>query len=519
MKTIKTASVIPKWDLSSRSVNAHQANDYIFNQTNLMNYETCAIQGLSYIHRAVNRANQVYSGGVANELASEFSTIDMEHPLSSFDEVLAEVDQLYLQHAVYFHHPRYVAHLNCPVAYPAVIAEQLLSAVNSSLDTFDQSGGATLIEQKLIDWTCARLNLGEQSDGIFTSGGSQSNLMALLMARDHYAKTFQQHDIRESGLPSNSHQYRIFTSEISHFSVQKSAALLGLGHQAVVPVKTDSHFRMDMTTLQSALEQAIEQGKCPIAVVATAGTTDFGSIDPLPQIAALCQQYNIWFHVDAAYGCGLINSQQHRHKLTGIQLADSVTVDYHKSFLQPVSSSAFLLKNKQHFSLITHHADYLNPLTSDASLTPNLVDKSLQTTRRFDALKLWMTLRSMGSEGIGQVFDTVMDTAQQTYQLLQQDEEFEVIHQPEISTVVFRYLDPGLSDETLNSINSNIKDVLFEQGNCAIARTRFKHIQYLKFTLLNPETQLQHIEEILSDIKASAYLQTSALQNRELTHD
>lgn len=133
--------------------------------------------------------------------------------------------------------------------------------------------------------------------------------MALLMARDWYAKFHDQHNIRDNGLHENSRKYQIFSSEISHFSVQKSAALLGLGYNSVVSVDTDSKFKMNLFALNAALTKSIKQGNIPIAVVATAGTTDFGSIDPLEEIAIICKKYNIWFHVDAAYGCGLLSSK------------------------------------------------------------------------------------------------------------------------------------------------------------------------------------------------------------------
>ncbi len=282
-----------------------------------------------------------------------------------------------------------------------MLGEAVLSAVNSSLDTWDQSAGGTLIERRLIDWTTERIGLGPAADGIFTSGGTQSNLQALLLAREE-AKVRPEHFTR----------LRIFTSECSHFSVQKSAKLLGLGADAVISVPVDRDKRMQTVALARALEQCVAEGAVPMAVVATAGTTDFGSIDPLPEIAALCEQFATWMHVDAAYGCGLLASRERGGLLEGIAHADSVTVDYHKSFFQPVSSSAVLVRDRATLRHATYHAEYLNPRRMAEERIPNQVDKSLQTTRRFDALKLWMTLRVMlGADGIGELFDEVCDLA------------------------------------------------------------------------------------------------------------
>jgi len=475
---------------------------FVFNNDNLIQYEVGAMQGLSVLHRAIRHAEQPFSGISPSEVADLINKIDLEQPLQSLNTALIEIEELYLNNAVFFHHPKYVAHLNCPVTYPAVIAEQLLTAVNSSLDTWDQSGAATLIEQKLIDWTLQKIGMEDGADGIFTSGGTQSNLMALLVARDKAAEHHFEHNIRDCGLPVGANKFRIFCSEVSHFSVQKSAAMLGLGYDSVVSISCDERFKMDIQQLTSEVEKSIEQGLLPIAIVATMGTTDYGSIDPITEISTLCHRFNMWCHVDAAYGCGLLLSQRSRHLLDGIEKADSVTVDYHKSFMQPVSCSAFFLKDKRHFGFVTHHADYLNPLDSNSDDIPNLVDKSIQTTRRFDALKLWLTLRTMGADAVGSVFDCVMALAKQSYVLLNQDEHFEVIHQPEISTLVFRYVEESISALELNTVNNAIKERLFASGEIAIARTKFRGVQYLKFTLLNPTTTIEDIKEIVQSIKA-----------------
>ncbi|MFD2166167.1 pyridoxal phosphate-dependent decarboxylase family protein [Thalassotalea euphylliae] len=497
--TSQTALVTPE---KAHVDQVSNAEAYIFNDKNLVHYEVGAMQGLSVLHRAIRHADTPFSGITPSQAAEQVSKVDLEQPLQSLHSALLEVEELYLNNAVYFHHPKYVAHLNCPVTYPAVVAEQLLTAVNSSLDTWDQSATGTLIEQKLIDWTADKIGLGKQADGIFTSGGTQSNLMALLVARDRAGRALGDHDVRENGLPEQASKYRIFCSEVSHFSVQKSAALLGLGYNAVVSIPCDDQFKMDAHALTEQIESAKRDGLIPIAVVATMGTTDYGSIDPINEISELCKAHDMWCHVDAAYGCGLLLSQRSRELLNGIEKADSVTVDYHKSFMQPVSCSAFFLKDKSYFGLITHHADYLNPLDSRNDTTPNLVDKSIQTTRRFDALKLWVTLRTIGADGLGQMFDNVMSLAKQSYVLLNQDEEFDVIHYPEISTLVFRYTPSGVEEPLLNSLNNSIKEQLFASGEIAIARTKYKGVQYLKFTLLNPATTIEDIKEIVHAIKA-----------------
>ncbi|MGF1741339.1 aspartate aminotransferase family protein [Vibrio profundum] len=483
----------------------HEANnpsDFLFNQDNLPEYKASLKLGAKLITQRIQNIHQPFTGILPNELAENFDHIELNTPLSSLNKALEEVDNLYLKDAIYFHHPKYMAHLNCPVVYPAILAEQILSSVNSSLDTWDQSAGGTLIEQKLINWTAEKIGYSEKADGIFTSGGTQSNLMALLLARDNYCAQSGQHNIREQGLPAYSHKFRIFTSELSHFSIQKSAALLGLGYQAVISISSNDCFQMDVAALTKAVVETLNEGLIPLMVVATTGTTDFGSIDPIDGIAEVCKKYNVWMHADAAYGGGTLVSKKHRDKLANIHKADSVTVDYHKSFFQPVSCGAFFVKDRRKLALITHHAEYLNPLSQRQEGTPNLVDKSLQTTRRFDSLKLWLTLRVMGADNIGQAFDSAIDLAKRTHQFFLNDPNIELLHQPELSTLIFRFVpSTPASDDHINKANEHIRKAIFRSGEAVIASTQVQGKRYLKFTLLNPATTLKDIDEVRVLIK------------------
>jgi L-2,4-diaminobutyrate decarboxylase len=434
-----------------------------------------------------------WTGAAPAALAPAVAAVDLDRPLESFDAAFEEVGGLYLDDAVWFHHPRYLAHLNCPVALPAVAAETVLAAVNTSVDTWDQSAGGTLIEQRLIDWTAQRIGLGPDADGVFTSGGTQSNLHALLLARDEAVEAVLLKQRIETGTPMRGVEVlprlRFFASPHSHFSVVKAARLLGLGEDAVVTVPADDWFRLNPAALDAAIETCREQGNVPAAVVATAGTTDFGSVDPLGPIAEIAAAHRVWLHVDAAYGCGLLVSLEHRGLLEGIGSADSVTVDYHKSFFQPVSSSALLVRDRASLRHVTHHADYLNPAEG---AFPNQVDKSLQTTRRFDALKLWMTLRTLGPDAIGAMFDRVCALADEAWDWLASDPRFEVAAPPsQLSTVLFRLA--GADDDT----HRLAREALAASGDGMVAATRVEGRIALKLTLLNPETVLDDVVPVL----------------------
>ncbi|WP_084961064.1 pyridoxal phosphate-dependent decarboxylase family protein [Thermoactinospora rubra] len=465
------------------------ARPYLFNDRTVDSYRDCLTEGIGRVADRIARVRGPFTGIAPDRLATEIARIDLDRPLRDPRAALDELEEVYLRDAVYFHHPRYLAHLNCPVVIPALLGEAILTAVNSSLDTWDQSAGATLIERRLIEWTAARLGLGPAADGVFTSGGTQSNLQALLLAR-------------EEARAAEPGRLRVLASEAAHFSVQKSAKLLGLDPGAVVAVPADRDRRMRPDALAWEIERCWREDEVVMAVVATAGTTDFGSIDPLPEIADVCAVTGAWLHVDAAYGCGLLVSPTRRHLLDGIERADSVTVDFHKSFFQPVSSSAVIVRDGACLRHATYHADYLNPATARV---PNQVDKSLQTTRRFDALKLWLTLRVMGAEAIGELFDEVVDLAGRVWELLAGDPRFEVAARSQLSTVVFRWLpadpdlaDPDLTDpDLIDRANRHARQALGASGRAMVAGTKVDGRQYLKFTILNPETTLEDVAEVL----------------------
>ncbi|KAB2806998.1 aspartate aminotransferase family protein [Pimelobacter simplex] len=401
------------------------------------------------------------------------------------------MSRLWLDDAVWFHEPSYAAHLNCPVVVPALLAELFVASVNSSMDTFDQSVGGTFIERRLIEWTAERIGYGEGADpdGVFTSGGSQSNLQGLLLARGRLER-----------VPAE--RLRILASAESHFSVQKSARLLGLGDESVVSVPTDERHRLDPVALERSLAACTALGLRPMAVVATAGTTDFGAIDPLEAVADLALAYDAWFHVDAAYGGGLLVSPTRRGRLQGIERADSVTVDFHKTFFQPVSSSAIIVRDRATLRPATWHADYLNPREAT---NPNQVDKSLQTTRRFDALKLWVTLRSMGPRLVGEYVDAVVDLATAVHEAHRDAADLEFAAAPELSTLVFRYVPPGpaLDDQRSATLNNAIREALYASGRAMVAATKVDGVQHLKLTLLNPMATLADITAVLDLVRAT----------------
>ena len=421
-----------------------------------------------------------------DSLREAIDGIDLTQPLHSLDECIAELKDIWLNHAVWYHHPHYIAHLNCPVSASAVAGDILASVVNTAVETWDQASSAALIEQKLIRWAASTMSWDPtRSNGVFTSGGTQSNLQAMLVARNKALHLHSTHSIQS---------LRIFVSEDAHYSIARAAHILGLPGANVIRIPTDEHHIIDTRLLRDALTECTAAGAVPMAIVATAGTTDLGAIDPIDSIADIASDHSIHLHVDAAYGGALLVSPTQSHRLHGIDRADSVTIDFHKGFFQPVACSAVLFREGSELSRISWHADYLNPQESEEL---NLADFSLQTTRRFDALKLWITLRNYGCEPIGRAFDSCCETARAVACTIDHHPDMELLTLPSLSTVVFRPRDSRLDPQRL-------KDHLFAQGRAVIATTKIGSERWLKFTILDPTVHVADATRVLSLIEEAA---------------
>ncbi|RRJ28259.1 pyridoxal phosphate-dependent decarboxylase family protein [Halocatena pleomorpha] len=449
-----------------------------------------------------------YTGRSPEQLAAQFEDHDvLPENGQGVTETIETVAQTVVANSVGTSDPACVAHLQCPPMIPALAAEVLISATNQSLDSWDQAPAATELETRLIEALAGVFGYGDDADGVFTSGGTQSNFMGLLLARNWVLDERFDHDAQADGLPPAADSLRILCSADAHFTARQAAAQLGLGERAIVSIPTDEHHRLSIDALDSTLAELAADDCEPFALIGTAGTTDFGSIDPLAKLGAHAREHDLWFHVDAAYGGALALSDRHREKLRGIEMADSIAVDFHKLFYQPLSCGAFLLGDGTHYQYIDRNAEYLNPESDDAA---HLVSKSVQTSRRFDALKPYIAFRTLGRDGFEELIDYTLDLTTAVAQRIKDDPAFELKHEPTLNAVVFRYRPPTNAE---TAINDRIRDRLRAAGTAMIARTTVDGEPCLKFTLLNPRTTVETIEDVLTAIKRHG----SALSTGERT--
>ena len=449
---------------------------------------------------------KAYTGPEPNLLKEKIASYEvLPKNGMGFDSVLDDLKTDVLPNFLRTFSAQYMAHLHSPALLESIATELIISSFNQSMDSWDQSPVATEVEESVTKFLASLFGL---EDGAFTSGGSQSNLTGILLARDWYCAKVLNRDVQKFGVPSCFEKLRLYTSCVSHFSMEKSCHLLGLGYKSVVKVPVTSDQKMDVKELERLIQKDKLEGNIPFCVVATIGTTDFGSIDDVQKIKKIADLYGMWLHADACYGSALVLSSKYKERLGSLSVCNSISVDFHKMFLLPISCSCILVKNAADFAPLEYHADYLNREEDEADGFTNLVDKSLQTTRRADALKVWVSFRTRGADGFEKIINTCVENASYAFEKLtdvffaKNGFCFEAGPKPEISSVVFRVKkqDGSFSARQEDAVNKKIRRDLLQKHGIVIGQTVYRDCVFLKFTLLNPNVTHESLDKILLTI-------------------
>ncbi|KOX73314.1 Cysteine sulfinic acid decarboxylase [Melipona quadrifasciata] len=376
-----------------------------------------------------------------------------------------------IKYSVKTGHPRFINQLYSSVDPYGLLGQWLTDALNPSVYTYEVSPVFSLMEEEIlyemrniVGWKDGR------GEGIFCPGGSIANGYAINLAR-HYRFP----ELKELGL-SSAGRLIVFTSRDSHYSVKKLTAFLGLGTSNVYEVKTDSRGKMCVTDLEAQIKKALDEGAVPLIVSATAGTTVLGAFDPLKKIALICKKYNLWYHVDAAWGGGTLMSKKYRHLLAGVELADSVTWNPHKLLAAPQQCSTLLLRHEG--LLQAAHGSKANYLFQpdkfyDTSFDSG--DKHIQCGRRADVLKFWFMWKAKGTRGLEKHVDRVFELARYFTNYIRHREGFKLILEPECTNVCFWYVPPSKrhlqTDElskALQKIGPAVKERMMKKGSMLI---------------------------------------------------
>ncbi|MCQ4081465.1 aminotransferase class V-fold PLP-dependent enzyme [Streptomyces sp. RB6PN25] len=375
--------------------------------------------------------------------------------------------------------PHCAGHLHCPPLALAVAADLAACALNPSMDSWDQAPAASALETDTATALAALVYPGHSTpDALVTTGGTDSNHLALLLARER---------ARATGAPAT----RIVCATTTHHSIHRAAWLLGLPEPVILPAP-------DGTLDPAALDTALSQLHGPVTVVATAGTTDTGAIDPLPRIADVTTAHAAELHIDASYGGPLLLSNHHRHLLDGIQNATTVTLDLHKLGWQPIAAGLLAVPDTTALRPLHTHADYLNAHDDTDAGIPDLLGRSLRTTRRPDILKIAVTLRALGRQGLGDLIDRICRNAQYLADLIDQHPHLTLHARPTISTVLFR------PTHATDAHVAAIRRTLITNGTAVLGRAHTHGRLWLKATLLNPATHHDDLTSLLKVVAETA---------------
>ncbi|MEU8527615.1 MULTISPECIES: pyridoxal phosphate-dependent decarboxylase family protein [Streptomyces] len=369
--------------------------------------------------------------------------------------------------------PLCAAHLHTPPLALAVAADLAASALNPSMDSWDQAPAASALETLVTTALAAQVYPdAPRPDALVTTGGTESNQLALLLARERHGSV------------------RAVVGANAHHSFHRAAWLLGLPEPVVVPTPNG-------TIDPVALDEALTDLTGPLLVAATAGTTDTGSIDPLPEIADLCTAHGAELHIDAAYGGPLLFSDTHRTLLTGLDRARTVTIDLHKLGWQPAAAGLLAVRDTTDLAPLAHTADYLNADDDTDAGLPDLLGRSLRTTRRPDIVKTAVTLRALGRTGLGDLVDTCRDLAEHLADLVDKTPGLELHERPPLTTVLFR--PTHATDDTVAAI----RRTLLTHGHAVLGRAHADGRLWLKATLLNPHTTPDDLHQIITLVEGS----------------
>jgi glutamate/tyrosine decarboxylase-like PLP-dependent enzyme len=390
-------------------------------------------------------------------------------------------------------HPGYIGHMDTVPTTISALGDLVAAAINNNMLSVEMSPVLSELEVELTDALAAEFGLGPDAGGVLASGGSLANLHALAVARNHAF------DVQEGGLAEMDRQPAVLASEVAHTSLQKAAMLLGLGTDAVVPVETDADSRMKPDSLDAAVADAEADGHAPFCVVATAGTTTTGNIDPLPEIRDVAAAHDLWFHVDAAYGGALVFSEAERDRLAGIEAADSITFNPQKWCYVAKTCAMALFADTDHL-----HDEFRvgAPYMRGEDAVPNLGELSVQGTRHADVLKLWLTFQHLGRSGIAQLVDESYRLTDLLYERVREDPALEAATEPEMNLLCFRAAPAWCPDDELDDLNSRLQETLLRAHDVFVSLPTYRGSRWLRVALLNPYTDATTLDRLFDGLEA-----------------
>lgn len=391
--------------------------------------------------------------------------------------------------------PRYFGQFN-PTPLPVgVWADALSSMLNQNAGAWRNGPTSAMLEARAIRWLCDLLNYGPQSFGTLASGGSEANLIALKCARDSVDR-----EIKDGGVRRAAGDLVIYASEQCHYSIDKSADILGLGRQSLRKIPTDERFHISLDALKEAIAADRAAGLLPCCIVGVAGTTSTGVIDPLESLAEIARENGCWYHVDAAYGGPLAFSPRYKEMLRGIELADSITFDPHKWMFVPFACGATLVRGggrvlREAFDMTP---EYLSEDRGGADVEFDFFRYGQMGTRRFNSLKLWMAIKFMGREGYAQTVEHHIQLTKYLARQIDALEGFKRVGEVETAVCCFRVLPES------DQLQQRLQQIIERSGEAWLTTTVLHGRRALRVNINSFLTEQHHIDDLVKLLKRSA---------------
>ena len=397
-------------------------------------------------------------------------------------------------------HPRFFGYVASPATAIGAYADLIASALNANITCWRSGPAGTEIEQLVVKWLGSLIRYDDNAKGLLTSGGSMANTIAMLIASRHKGGV----EAARKGLWNAGPPMTIYASTEVHMSIPKAADILGFGRDQVRVVACDERQRMRVDELRTQINTDRSNGLRPFCVVASAGTTNTGAVDPLVEIAAVAREFDLWFHVDGAYGAPGVLDQRKAQLFAGIERADSVSLDPHKWLFVPVDAGCLLFRDPvaAATAFSTEDADYIkvHGLTEDAAFA--YWDYGVELSRRFRALKVWLTLGYYGARRIAEVVSENNSLAAYLGELVSQADDFELLAPPELSICCFRYVLPrGANESELDQLNERIMAAVQKSGRAYLSNATVNGKFALRACITNFRTTRADIEQTLTVVR------------------
>lgn len=413
------------------------------------------------------------------------------------DEIFDQFAREIAPHAMQVPSPHYFGQFNPTPLAIGVWADALCSSLNQNAGAWRNGPTSAMIESQVIRWLCELIGYEEKAFGVLASGGSEANLIALKCARDRVSP-----EMAHLGARTSAQELTVYTSEQCHFSVEKSLDILGLGRQSLRKIQTDERYHIRLDRLRDAIKGDLDGGRRPFCIVGVAGTTSTGVIDPLPELAAIAREHDCWFHVDAAYGGTLAFSDKHKRKLSGIELANSITFDPHKWMFVPFSCGATLVRDggqvlRDSFDM---SPEYLSEDRGFADAQYDFFRYGQMGTRRFNSLKLWMCFKFMGQRWYAATTERHIELTEYLASRLDDISDFERTGEIETAVCCFRYLPPAvraLPPAEQDWIQQQLQQRVERSGKAFFPSTVLHGRRALRVNINSYLTERRHIDDLL----------------------